>query len=671
MFGSTRAHRSLHNFGNVDVLLFVACASYVAISVAAGAVHPSSLAISTTVVAIFEALPTKVVGSSEHRLAVPPVLDCSYDEGWEKLRTSLQQNIDGKWNLDIDVFHLADTLIAAHIRPFLHFHKTKSNEFFYDCDRVEPEGKVCLYGMLTAFVVHHVYLRFQIERHPEIVSKDDISTFRDSTSMARLMLVNKNNCLDFFDSSDWPFTLERLIMILHPPEVHVLGTHFDLEPPKMESLWPPPPTIRNIRNNRIVVYITGTHAALAREPAEMLSRFVGPLLGCEVLPVLEVADAFHCQFLDCDRDGTSDIASQSSVGKETGMAPSVGVGDVGLRKLAEDHFQPRWAGLEIDDLPELRRRFTSLFSQHRLSREADVFVCTSPAVLCTLFLPFGRPLVAYLGEPILLSVPKEEVNDWWHTFQAMVTAPGAYFACYNRYLSEMIRFQTGLSLPVVRLHGLYTGARYSATSPHEVLVVKGPNICLDPGCLLNRFAASAAGGSGDRFTDNLRFVSMDEIIGGLAYERMASFRAAVIYPYDVALALFYELYTMGVPMLLPKVTLLRFYVFRGLHSDSAYHHISPGVETDRDVPKPFIAAMDYEQWFRASTYWSGLTDFATFPNLLRFGTVAELLAVFQPGVTDWAAISNSMRRFNEDQLVVSAAQWSRAVSGALPLNRFS
>lgn len=601
----------------------------------------------------------------------PAVLDCTYDDGWNQLRTVLQQRIDGKWQLDLDTFHLADELIGRHIIAFLDFHQSKSNEFFHDCDRDEPEGKICLYGMLTAFVIHHVYLRYQIETNPDLVSESDLSMFHDSTNMARLMLINKNNCLDFFDSSGWPLSLEKLILILRPPDVQPFEPPPAMAPAVTHRLWPPPTTLngaRDLRDRRIVVYITGTHAALAREPAEMLPRFAGPLLGCEVVPVLEIADSFHCQFLGCDQETELDSelgsGSVSGAGSEASTTPSVRIADVGLRKLADSHFRPRWTGLVIEDLPEMRRRFASLFGANPLSREVDVFVCTSPVVLCTLLLPFGRPLIAYLGEPILLSVPKDEVGDWWETFEAMVTAPGAFFSCYNTFLSEMIRFQTGLSLPVVRLHGLYTGARYSATNPQEVLVVKGPNICLDPSCLLNRFAASAANGSEHRFAADMRFVSMDEASDGMSYARLASFRASVFYPYDVALALFYELYSMGVPLLVPRVALLRFFVFRGLHSDSTYHRVRPGLEP-WDVPTPFIANMDQQQWFRASVYWSGLTDFATFPHLLRFGSVAELFAALQPGATEWSAVSIRMRRFNEEQLVVSAAQWAAAVSGAV------
>lgn len=48
----------------------------------------------------------------------------------------------------------------------------------------------------------------------------------------------------------------------------------------------------------------------------------------------------------------------------------------------------------------------------------------------------------------------------------------------------MIEYQTGLQLPTIRLHGLYTQVRHrdvwaDATRGKQLLVLKGPNICLD------------------------------------------------------------------------------------------------------------------------------------------------------------------------------------------------
>jgi len=311
---------------------------------------------------------------------------------------------------------------------------------------------------------------------------------------------------------------------------------------------------------------------------------------------------------------------------------------VGLREMAMPRLRPRWTGLDIEDFPGLVREFEARFAAHPLHREVDIFMCTTPAVLCSLLLSFDRPLLGYLGEPVLLAVDSEQYDEWWATFKRMVSNPRNFIASYNQFLSDMVEFQSGHSMPVIRLHGLYTNATYSPTRLNQVLVVKGPNICVDPACLLNRFSWTS-----DYFnrpkapqdvkpSDRITFWGLDEL-GGAPYDVLASFRATVLYPYDVALAIFYELYSMNMPLFLPTADLLPFYVFRGLHSDKNYHHMAPYVSANESL-SPFVPVFGIRQWFTAGKHWSDRTDFARFPHLLRFSTVAELLAALAPGATD-------------------------------------
>lgn len=627
---------------------------------------------------------------------MPGILDCTYDEEWTSFRHLLQANADDGSPLDDDVFAWADKLISKHLMAFLHFHQSKSNEFFFDCARPRPRGVVCLYGMLSAFFIHHVYLREKLRLLGGLQGGDK-EVYEQSTTMARLLIMNKNNCLDFFDDSAWPFSLRQLVEVL-TPELPPESTSSDVASNTVaspsseahnfnawrfplatwagrgaESVDPPIP------DRRLIVYITGTHVALAREPSEMLKRFVGPLLGVAFIPVVEIADSQHCDFTDCE---TTETDAAPGALRTLGHAEPLSFAPVGLRKLASMYFRAKWNGLDIENLPALIADFTALFAAHPLSRVADLFVCTTPAVLCMLLRSFERPLLGYLGEPMLLSVGPEDRDAWWGHFEGMVTSPNNFFACYNPFLSSMIYYQTGMKLPSIRLHGLYTDAMYAPSRLDELLVVKGPNICVDAVCLLNRFAAlamspgSAMPTSEDDACDaaagigvSPRFVGLDEL-GGAPYRTLASFRATVLYPYDVALAIFYELYSMTMPIFVPRPDLLPFYVFRGLHSSAEFHAVRPGIG-NASAPgaasghSPFIPPLNTRQWFFAAPPWSNMTDFATYPNVIRFGSAAELLAALEPGATDWVAVSAAMKRFNDATLVKSASQWEVGVARAL------
>merc|ERR1712107_14184 len=159
---------------------------------------------------------------------------------------------------------------------------------------------------------------------------------------------------------------------------------------------------------------------------------------------------------------------------------------------------------------------------------------------------------------------------------------------------------------------------------------------------------------------------MGDELNDISYRELATFTAVVYYPYDVALTLFYELYAMGVPMFLPRVDLLPFYTFRGLHSSRDYHHVRSGRDPG-DGPSPFFGALNYNQWFQAALYWSSWTDFARFPHVFRFGHVGEVLTALESGVTDWMGTSISRRRVNAEKLVIPPSQWARAATMALHL----
>ena len=61
-----------------------------------------------------------------------------------------------------------------------------------------------------------------------------------------------------------------------------------------------------------------------------------------------------------------------------------------------------------------------------------------------------------------------------------------------------------------------------------------------------------------------------------SYLQLAAHWAVVMWPYDVSLMIFYEFYSMGMPLFLPTVRDLKYMVFRGLHSNKEYHLVRGG-----------------------------------------------------------------------------------------------
>ena len=117
------------------------------------------------------------------------------------------------------------------------------------------------------------------------------------------------------------------------------------------------------------------------------------------------------------------------------------------------------------------------------------------------------------------------------------------------------------------------------------------------------------------------------------------------------------------PLLLPSERLLPFFVFRGLHSNAEYHFVSSQLPTGAPTGlAPFVPNLEPKSWFHAAGPWSRRTDFAKFPHLLRFGSVAELFALLK---SDWSQVAKQMRRFNEETLVRSSGLWAYGLAQAL------
>lgn len=144
---------------------------------------------------------------------------------------------------------------------------------------------------------------------------------------------------------------------------------------------------------------------------------------------------------------------------------------------------------------------------------------------------------------------------------------------------------------------------------------------------------------------------------GLSYFEMANnFFAVVVYPYDVSLMIFYEYYSMGVPLFLPAKEYLHFFILRGLHAYATHHFVDPRHNgTDLYPISPFFASMDDVQWFQGAQYWTRYCDFYQFPHLQRFRSANELLHKLD--TLDAKDVSARMRRWTDINFGASLRAW--------------
>lgn len=634
------------------------------------------------------------------------------------------------------VYHLADKLVQKHFQTFLAFKKSKSNEYFYDCSRPKIRGEICYYGMLTAVTSQQRYLTMkrtmteelyngelrqigdEIERHlqrqrvlreqsseeqsaeamakmvgeavekatqeleadptahiPDMLGREtdvEKKMFKDVTGFLQLLLMNKNNCLDFLDGSGWP--VDRLGLMEETrlkhwqpvQNTHPLMTQRLLLEEFPKSFWGDRPhTSRQYDPSTVWIYAAGTHSSLAQEPLTMFEEFIGPAHDIPIKVVYEILDSTHCQFFatqKCQQDGHLPDADdlllseqvkiwndgwvegrQSSEGANYDLWRKASIeqarGDrikrfgrsglqsldaekdvfLGLQKVSDRYFQQAWGNLLIQDFHSFAKEMIALFDNNEVIKHerSDIILCSSPAVFCSIFEKYingeayerdgvaKKFLIGYIGEPLMLAVDKPDHDWWFRKFEDLRSnEERAFFASYNPFLKHMIRYQTGVDLPVIRVAGKYTEMSYAfpRRELHEkwnkVLIAKGPNICLDPVCMLRQYERKFSedgrrlnrlvkdiqqiqynNGDGTEVVEpnvnaeslmalqsyvraeysvqntlRYNFTGLDEFgaqhgTPPLSYGEMCSdFLAVIMYPYDVSLMLFYELYAAGVPL---------------------------------------------------------------------------------------------------------------------------
>merc|ERR1712194_867707 len=143
----------------------------------------------------------------------------------------------------------------------------------------------------------------------------------------------------------------------------------------------------------------------------------------------------------------------------------------------------------------------------------------------------------------------------------MGSNPRNVFATVSPHLSALVYWHSGVSLPVVRPLGLYTNVVYRPRLS-DIMVTKHYFVMWDLVCIGNQFLASLVTAEGDasipprsRTYNSTSFVHMKHLTDK-SWRNWAQHRAAVFLPYDPQQLTFYELYGMGVPLLVPSEELV-------------------------------------------------------------------------------------------------------------------
>lgn len=394
--------------------------------------------------------------------------------------------------------------------------------------------------------------------------------------------------------------------------------------------------------------------------------------------------------------------------------------------------------MKLYDGPKLKDaldRLVEIVENDRFIQRSDCIICGgghSPTLCLLLRMVTSLPMFFTLQAPLSFRMPQDEdqrallVALFREMARPTLAAPSrsaqgrTLVSTSLIFLQRQVWVQTGCLLPIVRNHNLYVeaglaGAQPGSAEPREVVFWQN-HVSLKSDCsmALWRFIKQRVL---DDFPVNLVFKNVRRLPGrkegrkvyALSAEEalMLSFRdlhsrfaAAVLFPHDVGMISFDDLYALRIPLFMPEKELVSSMAYAHLVSTRNYpwyllreqHASLQAARADRSLPLPWDPGWSGQGAVngtgRERYVGHGLLDiqqvedavatanFVLFPHIRRFGSISALLrdlAGLQAG--ELAATAAAMQRsaaeaweatgrfYRQAALHLMGAEWPAAEGG--------
>eukprot|EP00928_Gymnodinium_smaydae_P031105 TRINITY_DN22944_c0_g6_i1.p1 TRINITY_DN22944_c0_g6~~TRINITY_DN22944_c0_g6_i1.p1 ORF type:complete len:707 (+),score=54.85 TRINITY_DN22944_c0_g6_i1:170-2290(+) len=559
----------------------------------------------------------------------------------------------------------------------------------------------CYYGYITAAAYR---TRLEESEIPGVLEGR-----RHALTLLRVLLMSRSNAIDFLDSSNWPIRLEDVLKRLYPP----YGPAAPSELLQQESLddteisysfrnvvrvapkWAHSDGRENHRGTRILrIVALGYHTSLALELVSFWTEFLNDVIDFEVAAhILEPAV------------GTAAEVRKSSLCRDFRRGEFC-AWDARLLYINKDHFDrsrlpiSRLPSPVIADPEAFIREFAEIFHDQKTHfgkspsssidtriENADLHLCTEPAILCGAVAKAfpDMPIIGYFANPLMSYVPAGFAQSWLAQFRMLGNGRDEFgnprkspflAVASTRFLAEQMRFQTGVRVLTARPLATYLGPprgvpRYRSG---QVVVLRAPSVFWNSACILNSIAklnedelaiAHRAHGAVGLPVPGMKFVASEELEDG-ASEVLASFEASIIFPYDVSQMRLYELYALGLPLLVPAKEWLPAYIYRGMTTIDDFNHDLPDLDRRENGRVAGAVAPHFEHHpfnrlsWPAVAAWTELTHWNTLPHLLHCAGVAEML--LRLARDDLRPVAAGMRRRQERDVTRAVHFWTSALA---------
>ena len=240
-------------------------------------------------------------------------------------------------------------------------------------------------------------------------------------------------------------------------------------------------------------------------------------------------------------------------------------------------------------------------------------------------------------------------------------SPTHVIGANNQYDKEYIGYFTGLKIELLPSFCLYSGGYYNPIHNYSYLI----------SAQRDGFSRAFTVLWNDEFNTHYRRLNATFILGSLRgndgkYETWdwASHFGIVNVPYQTSTMSIFEQYRMCIPLFFPAhATLLQWNIKYRLVFDRT-SAMKWGFATGSEIPphpsQRAIPDPNDERDPNSQSYWLRFSDFYTFPHIVHFSSIKELVEILHGITRDrLIKISTSMRAFNHNQLKASLRFWRR------------
>eukprot|EP00929_Paragymnodinium_shiwhaense_P071072 TRINITY_DN36104_c0_g1_i1.p1 TRINITY_DN36104_c0_g1~~TRINITY_DN36104_c0_g1_i1.p1 ORF type:complete len:744 (+),score=161.80 TRINITY_DN36104_c0_g1_i1:90-2321(+) len=614
-----------------------------------------------------------------------PLLDCKNDPAWsaflQLMLAAATKSQQGGFVLDEQLVVVAQALASTFEEESAAGGAGLAGgvEKFYQDICKEAASSFCLYGAVNAFFV------VAADMHRQSASEEMVASGGGAAAAAAASLRSQaqsylntasrilglQKCLDFMESSSWPVKSHDLLANVNRSAqtmfalavaggstvptayVPIAGSSLDGWP--AQRLASALARTVDCPSGKVGILAVGTHPTLTLEAVTMIRQFgfsagdkqaellrtLGVVYKCSVFPAM------------CGSGAASSMPDPIAelIGPFEAPPPYEMYTMSRLREVLEQVGREIMSGVHTP--PDAGVRVPGML------------VCTSPFVVCALLQQATKlPLLGYLGLPMIWKRPTDHFDrpearaEFWNLLKALGQEKRVVLVTNNPLLSEQIAFQSGMLLPTIRVHALFTQAVYMPAQQDKALLVSRTKFYwVTMGCALKHFTP---------VDYPVKFVVLNSD-SKMPFKELASHRAAVLVPWEHALMAFFEFYSMGVPLLLPDTP----WAYRLLFDDegnlgsttSQYYDVAPEcdlqsgcLKKERPHPSPPFAFASLE----SRRYWYQYSSLVQWPFVYRFASLPHLLELLL--TADLAHTSASMRSFNDRTLVQSIAFWREATT---------